>query len=112
MSRITKSMVVALLFVLAATVCAFADPVEVNFAGLGGGVQNGVYVYPYYLTINNGPQIPVLCDDFYHHSAVEDTWQANITSLAGGDLSNTRFGGSGQRPATLQGGRIPPDADQ
>ena len=92
MSRITKFMVVALLFVLAATVCAFADPVEVNFAGLGGGVQNGVYIYPYYLTINNGPQIPMLCDDFYHHSGVGDTWQANITNLAGGDLSNTRFG--------------------
>jgi len=93
MSRITKSLVVALLFVFAATVCAFADPVQVIFAGVGGNSQNGEYTYPYYLTINNGPQIPVICDDFYHQSAIGDTWQANITSLAGGDLSNTRFSG-------------------
>jgi hypothetical protein len=92
MSRITKSLVVALLFVFAATVCAFADPVQVNFVGVSGNSQNGVYVYPYYLTINDGPQIPVICHDFYHHSAVGDIWQANITSLVGGDLSNTRFG--------------------
>jgi len=92
MSRTTKSTIVALLFVIAATVCAFADPVQVNFPGVNGNNQNGVYVYPYYLTINNGPQISMLCDDFYHESVIGDSWQANITSLAGGDLSNTRFG--------------------
>ncbi len=63
-----------------------------RFAGLGGENQNGEYTYPYFLTIENGPQIPAICDDFYHQSNVGDTWQANITSLVSGDLSQTRFG--------------------
>jgi len=78
-------------FVIAATVSVLADPVEVRFAGLGGENQNGEYTYPYFLTINDGPQIPMICNDFYHGSNIGDTWQANITSLISGDLSNTRF---------------------
>ena len=83
--------VVMTVFVIAATVSALADPVEVRFAGLGGENQNGEYTYPYFLTIENGPQISTLCDDFYHGSNIGDTWQANITALTSGDLSNTRF---------------------
>jgi len=84
--------IIAIVFVIVATVSAFADPVEMRFAGLGGENQNGEYTYPYFLTIENGPQFPAICDDFYHESNVGDTWQANLTPLSGGDLSKTRFG--------------------
>jgi hypothetical protein len=84
-------LLVAVLFVIGATVAAFADPVEVRFAGLGGQNQNSEYTYPYYLTIDNGPQIPMICDDFLHQSNVGDTWQANLTNLGIGNLSQTRF---------------------
>jgi hypothetical protein len=76
---------------IATALSALADPVQANFAGLGGENQNGEYTYPYFITINSGPQIPMLCDDFYHGSALGDTWQANITALTSGDLSQTRF---------------------
>jgi hypothetical protein len=78
-------LLVAALFVIGATVAAFANPVEVQFAGLGGGNQNGEYTYPYYLTIDNGVQLPMICDDFLHHSNVGDTWQANLTNLGIGN---------------------------
>jgi hypothetical protein len=84
-------LLVALMFVIGASMAAFADLAEVRFAELGGQSQNGLYTYPYYLTIDNGPQIPMICDDFLHQSNVGDTWLANITNLASGDLSNTRF---------------------
>ena len=84
-------LLVAVLFVIGASVAAFADSAEVRFAGLGGQNQNGEYTYPYYLTIDNGPSMPMICDDFLHQSNVGDTWLANITNLASGDLSNTRF---------------------
>jgi len=84
-------LLVALLFVIGASMAAFADTAEVRFAGLGGQSQNGLYTYPYYLTIDNGAQIAMICDDFLHQSNVGDTWLANITNLASGDLSNTRF---------------------
>jgi len=88
---VKKILSLATIFIIVASIAAFADPVEARFAGLGGENQNGEYTYPYFLTIDNGPQIAMICDDFYHSSAIGDTWQANITPLVGGDLSNTRF---------------------
>ncbi len=71
---------------------AAASTVDVNFVGLSGASQNGIYTYPYYLTINNGPWTPMMCDDFYDHISVGDSWQATITQLSSGDMSQTRFG--------------------
>lgn len=71
---------------------ASASTVSVQFVGLGGESQNGYYTYPYYLTINNGPWTPMMCDDFYDHIGVGDGWDANITQLSSGDMSLTRFG--------------------
>lgn len=82
---------VALLFAIGATMAASADTVSVRFAGLGGQVQNQMYTYPYYLTIDNGPQMPMICDDYLHTSNVGDTWQAKLTNLGIGNLSQTRF---------------------
>lgn len=82
---------IALLFVITASVAAQADTLNVNFVGVGGENQNGEYTYPYFLSINNGPQLAMVCDDYYHTTNFGDQWQANITSLTSGDLSNTRF---------------------
>ena len=78
-------------FFIAATVAAYANPVEAGFAGLGGQTQNGEYTYPYFITIDNGAQIAMMCDDFTHQSSIGDNWLANITALNSGDLSHTRF---------------------
>ncbi|MGB7552935.1 MAG: PEP-CTERM sorting domain-containing protein [Candidatus Korobacteraceae bacterium] len=83
------ALIVGLLLAIAP---ASASTVDVNFVGLGGASQNGVYTYPYYLTVNNGPWTPMMCDDFYDHISVGDSWQANITQLSSGDMSQTRFG--------------------
>jgi hypothetical protein len=92
MSR-TKALklLVALLFVIGATMAAFADQAEVRFADLGGKSQSGLYTYPYYLSIDNGPQISAICDDYLHHSNVGDTWLANLTNLGADNLNKTRF---------------------
>ncbi len=71
---------------------AWASPVSIQFVGVSGANQNGVYTYPYYLTIDNGAWLPVMCDDFFDRIGVGDTWQANITQLSSGDMSLTRFG--------------------
>ncbi len=80
---------IAALFTICAT-GAFADTVGARFASVGGDHQNGEYTYPYYLTIENGPPIAMMCDDFYHQSNIGDTWQARITQLTG-NLDHTRF---------------------
>ncbi len=71
------ALIVGLLLAIAP---ASASTVDVNFVGLGGASQNGVYTYPYYLTVNNGPWTPMMCDDFYDHISVGDSWQATSRS--------------------------------
>jgi hypothetical protein len=90
-NRQFRTTLAVFLFLATMAAAAFANPVEARFAGLGGENQNGEYTYPYFVTIDNGPQIAMMCDDFYHQSNVGDTWQANITALSSGDLGNTRF---------------------
>jgi hypothetical protein len=82
----------ALVGLLLAIVPASASPVPIQFVGLGGASQNGVYTYPYYLTINHGPWTVMMCDDFYDRVGLGDSWQGNITQLSSGDMSLTRFG--------------------
>jgi len=93
MNKVNRLKVLAaVVFVIGATMVAVAEPVEVRFAGLGGQNQNRMYTYPYYLTLDNGSEIAMICDDYFHLSNVGDTWTANITNLATDKLSHTRFG--------------------
>jgi len=47
-----------------------------------GFYLGGFYTSPYYATINNGPIIPAICDDFTDENSAGDKWTANITSLS------------------------------
>jgi hypothetical protein len=70
---------------------ALAD-VDVTFTGVNGVADFGYYVGPYYGTINGDP-VTLYCVDFENEVYFGESWQANLTSLAGGDLSDTRYGG-------------------
>jgi hypothetical protein len=85
-----------LVALLVATVAAHAASVNILFNGFQpGGWQVG---YPYYASINGGPSIPVMCDDWMHGGLHGDTWQANYTNLGAGNTSLLRFN---QMPNTL-----------
>ncbi len=97
LSKLNLGETLFLLFILIASLLfavatASASPVTAHFNGVAGNNQNGEYTYPYYISLDGGVQIPMVCDDFYHTSNIGDTWLANITPLAGGNLSQTRFG--------------------
>lgn len=78
--------------VLLASIPLTANPIDVQFVGVGGEHQNGYYTYPYYLSMNNGPGTAMMCDDFYDNNSVGDKWQAHMTELSSGDVSKTMFG--------------------
>ena len=59
---LSSVLIVGLLLALAP---ASASTVAVQFVGMSGANQNGVYTYPYYLTVNGGPATWMMCDDFY-----------------------------------------------
>src|SRR3954464_11386973 len=76
---------VTFLFLQAAT----ADTVSMKLTSLGSGSAGGpnsgggVYVYPYYFSINGSTTwLPLICDDYDHEVWVGETWQANRTALA------------------------------
>lgn len=71
---------------------AAASTVNVKLTGVGGASQGGVDVAPYYLSINHGASLPVICDDFSHEVTVGEAWKATIHTFS--DLNGTRFGSS------------------
>jgi hypothetical protein len=89
---ILSSTLMLLMILLLLCVPAMADPQSVQFVRVGGEHQNGYYTYPYYLTLNRGPAFAMVCDDFKDRVSSGDTWQATITDLSSGDVSNTLFG--------------------
>jgi hypothetical protein len=83
-----------LLMVAFAAIPAAADStVTVTFKGVGGASQGGVYVAPYYLSINGAPSIAAVCDDFSHGvSSSTPPWTATIETFA--NLTGARFFGT------------------
>jgi hypothetical protein len=82
------------------TLSALADPVDVTFTGTNGVAEFGYYVGPYYGTINGDP-VTLYCVDFANEVHQGESWEANITPLDGGNLSNTRWGGAVDLPNAL-----------
>jgi hypothetical protein len=82
---------VLILSALFTVATANAGVVSAHFSSVSGNSQNGEYTYPYYLTLDGGNIIPMMCDDFYHGSGVGDTWLGNVTMLSSDNLSDTRF---------------------
>jgi hypothetical protein len=80
---------ILLIGLLALTGSAYAGPASVTLVGFSaGGWQSG---YPYFDTIDGGPVIDVMCDDWFHGGLPGDTWQANYTNLGTSNLSTLRF---------------------
>jgi hypothetical protein len=79
---------------------------QTQFKFLSGGTVTafGYYVGPY--TGATGPaysdRLTLNCVDFFHHINVGQVWTANVTSLAWGDLTKTRFGTLGNGLALYQ----------
>lgn len=87
--RTLFSVVAAAVLLFAPT--ALADTASMLLTGVGpNGAMAGVYVGPYVATIN-GVSTPVICDDFADESYLNESWTANVTTLA--DLTGTKWGG-------------------
>lgn|ERR1700683_2482458 len=87
--------ILGLLLVL--TPLAHADgTTTMQFTGVNG-VNNGVYyVSPYTGTMNYGTSsaqtVGLFCDDINNDVSIGEVWTANVTNMASGNLSNTRYG--------------------
>ena len=58
--------------------------------GLGPNYADGEYLMPYYVSVNGGTPVAVICNDFLHTVSIGDHWAATVSNFS--DLSLTRFG--------------------
>jgi hypothetical protein len=83
-----KKLIVLVALLMTSVLCS-ATPLKIVFNSFQtGGWQVG---YPYMATVNAVPGIAVMCDDWEHGGGPGQTWQANFTDLASGNLSLLRF---------------------
>lgn len=79
------------LIVLALPSGAKADTVQ--FLGASGPTVGGFKVAPYQLSINGGPTINAICDDFFDRVSTGEVWNATITSFPlNGNFTGGLFG--------------------
>jgi hypothetical protein len=78
---------VAALALLCIAPCAFAGS-TLTMTGAGNNVMDGVYVGPYYATVNGVANTAVICDDFADESYIGHSWNytANNFSSLGSAL--------------------------
>jgi hypothetical protein len=91
----------ALLLVM--TPLAHADgTTTMLFTGVNGANDGVYYVSPYTGVINlgssNAQPVVLFCDDINNEVYVGEIWQANVTNMATGNLSNTRYGNGSVNP--------------
>jgi hypothetical protein len=48
----------------------------------GSNILDGMYVGPYYATVNGVANVPIICDDFKDQSTVGETWKATVTTVS------------------------------
>jgi hypothetical protein len=80
--------VAAALILLGAPIKGMANTVTVQLTGVNGKSDDGVYVDPYYGTIDGNPAI-LVCDDFDHETYMDQTWTANVSTLT--NLTDAEF---------------------
>jgi hypothetical protein len=95
------------LWVLAAllimTPLAHADSTTtLEFTGVNGANNGVYYVSPYTATLNYGTSsaqaVVLFCDDINNEVSMNQVWTANVTGLASGNFSNTRYGNGSVNP--------------
>ena len=64
------------------------NDVPVTLTSAGSYSDDGIYVSPYYATVNGAANTPIVCDDFKDESTIGSTWNANIVSFSSLSATN------------------------
>ncbi len=74
--------ILLLLAILTLSLAASATTVDMQFNGAVGGSYNGVYTYPYNVSVDGQDQL-LMCVGFNEHIVDGETWQASVESIVG-----------------------------
>ena len=70
----------ALLFALCAVSTQIALADTLTLTGTGSNQTNGVYTFPYYLSLDGAPSVEMMCLSFNNEISQGETW--NVTPIA------------------------------
>lgn len=86
---------------------AHADdtPVTMAFTGVNGVNDGYYYVSPYNGTMD-GQAVTLFCDDILNEVNFGQTWTTNVTNLASGVFTNTRYGNASIYPVSAANAAI------
>jgi PEP-CTERM motif len=74
--------ILLLLAILTLSLAASATTVDMQFNGAVGGSYNGVYTYPYNVSVDGQDQL-LMCVGFNEHIVDGETWKASVESIVG-----------------------------
>ncbi len=84
------------------TPLAQADTATMKFTGVNGATNGVYYVSPYTGIMNygtsNAQTVALFCVDINNEVSMGQVWNANVTSLASANFSNTRYGSGSVNP--------------
>lgn len=75
-----------LIFALAAGAAVstqFASADTLTLTGTGSNQTDGVYTFPYYLSLDGGPSVAMMCLSFNNEISQGETWNVTPTAITG-----------------------------
>lgn len=75
--------VFALVFALCALCTQFASADTLTLTGTGSNQTDGVYAYPYYLSLNGGTSQDMMCLSFNNEITQGETWNVTPSAIVG-----------------------------
>jgi hypothetical protein len=78
----------AIVALFLAPIALAQNDVPITLTSAGNYTDDGIYVSPYYATVNGAQNTPIVCDDFKDESYVASSWNANITSFSSLSATN------------------------
>jgi hypothetical protein len=75
--------VFALVFALCAVCTQFAAADTLTFTGTGSNQTDGVYAYPYYLSLDGKPSQTMMCLSFNNEITQGETWNVTPSAIVG-----------------------------
>ena len=81
MKNVQKPLFMGIIGIVCLAPCMFSQS-TMTLTGAGSNVLAGVYIGPYYATVDGQANVPIICDDFSDESSIGETWQANVTNVS------------------------------
>jgi len=72
-----------------------------KLTGVSGNLYGDIKAAPYYISVNGGPALPMMCDDDRTEIGDSETWTATSYALTAADLVDLKFADEGNASTML-----------